>query len=127
MQLRDSKPSMFWPGHWGCFGGGVDKGEDPRQTLARELREELEIDPAAATEFTRITFDLRPVGHPVSSRLFFIVPISAQALSRCVLHEGEAVEAIGADELLTRRRVTPYDCFAIWMHYSRARLLAGAA
>ena len=21
MQLRDSKPEIFYPGHWGCFGG----------------------------------------------------------------------------------------------------------
>src|SRR5262244_3716729 len=23
MQLRDDKPRIFYPGHWGCFGGAV--------------------------------------------------------------------------------------------------------
>ena len=27
MQLRDQKPGIFYPGHWGLFGGGIDPGE----------------------------------------------------------------------------------------------------
>ena len=26
MQLRDAKPNIFYPDHWGCFGGAVDAG-----------------------------------------------------------------------------------------------------
>lgn len=26
MQLRDQKPGIFYPGHWGLFGGAIDKG-----------------------------------------------------------------------------------------------------
>jgi hypothetical protein len=43
-----------------------------------------------------------------------------------VLHEGSAMQAFSAPELLAGRRVTPYDSFAVWMHYSRGRLAAGA-
>src|SRR5262252_4231561 len=28
MQLRDDIPRIFYPGHWGCFGGAVSAGED---------------------------------------------------------------------------------------------------
>src|SRR5262245_60295753 len=45
MQLRDLKPHIFYPGHWGLFGGAVDEGEDERQALSRELAEELGFRP----------------------------------------------------------------------------------
>ena len=37
MQLRDQKSGIFYPGHWGLFGGATDPGESPEQTLEREL------------------------------------------------------------------------------------------
>ncbi len=41
MQLRDQKAGIFYPGHWGLFGGAIDPGEAPEITLQRELTEEL--------------------------------------------------------------------------------------
>jgi 8-oxo-dGTP pyrophosphatase MutT (NUDIX family) len=49
MQLRDSNPNIFYPDHWGCFGGAVDPGEAPAVALARELREELMVTLATAS------------------------------------------------------------------------------
>ena len=40
MQLRDEKPSIDFPGHWGFFGGSLDEGESAREAAVRELREE---------------------------------------------------------------------------------------
>jgi len=36
-------PQMALPGKWEFPGGKVERDEDPRQALARELKEELEI------------------------------------------------------------------------------------
>src|SRR5262249_19104994 len=44
MQLRDDVPNIWYPGHWGLFGGGVDDREDEVAALRRELREELELE-----------------------------------------------------------------------------------
>ena len=41
LQLRDDKPDIFFPNHWGCFGGAIEPGEAPHDTLLRELQEEL--------------------------------------------------------------------------------------
>ncbi len=37
-----------WPGYWCLFGGEREEGEDPKQTLVREIREELGIDASPA-------------------------------------------------------------------------------
>lgn len=121
MQLRDELPYIFYPGHWGCFGGGVAKGEQPLAALQRELEEELEYSPGSAEEFTRFDFDFARVGQSSVYRIYYEVRVPESAFKRFVLHEGEAYEAIDGRELLTRRKVASYDAFAIWMHMSKKR------
>jgi len=123
MQLRDPKPEIFYPDHWGCFGGAVDRGEDPRQALARELREELEFEVAATRQFARFDFDLTQLGQAKVFRIYYEVPVSLDAYSRVVLHEGAAVRAFDGAEILNQPRVTPYDAFAVWLHLKRARFV----
>lgn len=121
MQLRDAIPDIFFPGHWGCFGGAVGRDETPLAALRRELDEELEYVPDAAAEFTRFEFDFTRLGQAKVSRVYFEISVSKEAFGRFVLHEGTAFEAMTGPDLLTHRRVTPYDAFAIWMHVSKRR------
>ncbi len=44
LQHRDDHPGIPWPGHWGLFGGGVERGESPIHAIKREIREELCLD-----------------------------------------------------------------------------------
>jgi len=124
MQLRDEKEEIFYPGHWGCFGGAVEPGEDPAEALRRELREELEFDMRAASRFTQFDFDFAPLGHARVYRVFFEVRVPDDAFRRFVLHEGADMQAFDGAELLAHRRVTPYDAFALWIHMFRARFVA---
>jgi 8-oxo-dGTP pyrophosphatase MutT (NUDIX family) len=41
LQLRDNIPGILYPGCWGLFGGHLEPGETPEQTLRRELIEEI--------------------------------------------------------------------------------------
>ncbi len=127
MQLRDNKSMLFFPGHWGLFGGGVEAGETPEETLHRELWEELRLEPAAAHYFTRFDFDLEPLGQNKVFRIVYEVPVTTEQAGAVVLGEGAAVEAFTAQDLLVHERVTPYDAFAVWLHFARTRFAGAAA
>ena len=122
MQLRDDLPDIWYPGHWGLFGGGVDEGEDEFKALQRELREELELEVTQARLFATIDYDLQPIGLDSYSRKYYEVPVTLTAWNRVVLHEGSEVRALRGDEALSLPRISPYDAFALFLHHNRNRL-----
>lgn len=122
MQLRDDIPNIFYPGHWGCFGGAVDPGESPLQALKRELVEELEFKAGRASRFTRFQYDLKRFGRGKIDRIYYEVPVTRAEFKRFVLHEGKAFRAFTGRQLLCEKRVTPYDAFAIWLHCKQGRI-----
>jgi 8-oxo-dGTP pyrophosphatase MutT (NUDIX family) len=122
MQLRDDAPHIWYPGHWGLFGGAVDAGENEIAALRRELREELELELETAKLFVRFDFDLTPMGLARYSRAFYEVPIGAAVYGRLVLHEGAEMRALSGDDALSLPRLSPYDSFALFMHHHRRRI-----
>jgi 8-oxo-dGTP pyrophosphatase MutT (NUDIX family) len=119
MQLRDQKPGIFFPGHWGCFGGGMDAGETPEAALRRELQEELGFNLQSMTYFTRFAFDFSCWGSRLLDRHYYEVKIAASAVEAMTLGEGSAMRAFDGRELLANEKVTPYDSVAIWMHLTK--------
>lgn len=124
LQLRDDVPHIWYPGHWGLFGGSVDPGEDELAALCRELHEELELelDVTGARLFTRFQFDLRPLGLELYFRSYYEVTISLTEFGRFVLHEGEEMRTVPGDEALAMKLV-PYDAFALFLHHQQKRLV----
>jgi 8-oxo-dGTP pyrophosphatase MutT (NUDIX family) len=125
MQLRDDIPRIFYPGHWGCFGGAVGPEEDPVQALARELAEELEMQATSVDEFVRLDFDLRKLGQKQCYRTYYEIKVTEDEVSRFVLHEGAEMRLFAPAQLFDAR-LTPYDSFALWLHFARRRLTPGA-
>lgn len=126
VQLRDDLPQIWYPGHWGLFGGSVDPDEDVFTTLRRELREELELEMGEAHLFASFDFDLRPIGLDCYYRKYYEVPVTMAAWDRLVLHEGVEHRALDGDAALLLPLISPYDAFALFLHHHRRRL-AGSA
>jgi 8-oxo-dGTP pyrophosphatase MutT (NUDIX family) len=122
MQLRDDVPNIWYPGHWGLFGGGIDNQEDEVAALRRELREELEIEVNDARLFAIISYDLQPIGLDCYFRRYYEIPVTIAAWNRLVLHEGSDVRALTGDEALSLPHISPYDAFALFLHHHRKRL-----
>ena len=51
LHLRDDIDTIQFPGQWGLPGGEVEKGESPEEAIAREIKEEMEIDIAGYFKF----------------------------------------------------------------------------
>ena len=100
MQLRDDIPRIFYPGHWGCFGGAVGPGEDGPTALRRELAEELEMQMPAAEQFVRLDFDLAPLGQKQCYRTYYDIKVTEAEVSRFVLHEGAAMRLFAPDRIV---------------------------
>jgi len=126
LQHRDPRPGIFYPDHWGCFGGGVETSDaDRRSALQRELQEELALAVAsdATTYFTDFTFDLSFCGAGKLFRTYFEIQLTEDRLSGLRLAEGSDVRAFTTREALAGLRLVPYDAFALWMHANRTRLV----
>ena len=51
LQLRDDIPNIAYPGHWGLFGGHIERDESPEIAIVRELQEEICYSPVDAVKF----------------------------------------------------------------------------
>lgn len=118
-QLRSQKSGIFYPDHWGLFGGAVEPEESAEAGLKRELQEELAITIRNAEYFTEFTFDFsfRGLGHVW--RRYYLVMLDSNELHRLQLGEGRQLRVFTARELLEQPRVVPYDAFAVWLHATR--------
>lgn len=122
MQRRDDRADIWYPGHWGLFGGAVEINEEPLAALRRELSEELDLAVGDRSRpFAQFDFDLDPVGLKRYYRKFYTVTISTQERRGLVLREGAEMRVFSGPDAL-RERISPYDSFALFLHYAQGRL-----
>lgn len=110
LQLRDEIESIWYPGHWGCFGGAVEPGEDSLEVLKRELKEELGFECAHADFFIEVDFDLSGLNRERYYQKYYVVPMTVAEMNRLPLSEGKAVAAFDGDTILGKLRGCPVEC-----------------
>lgn len=127
LQLRDPKPYIFYPDHWGLFGGGIEPGECEADALIRELDEELGLVVAVEQiqRFTCLTFNFEFAGGPRNMvRGFYELRVDARMLDAMTVREGQEMRVMSASEVLDSRiPVAPYDSFVLWMHANREQIV----
>lgn len=122
LQLRDNVPQIFFPGHWGLFGGAVEPGESEEQALRREVEEEIGIAIGEAARFCCIIVQLDQLSGRAIRRSYFETRITSAELTRAHLTEGARMESFTAREVLALPRMKPNDGFVLWQHVNRNRL-----
>lgn len=125
LQHRDNVPGIWYPNHWGFFGGAVNEGEDSFDALQREVREEIGFEVEKAKFFVRLDFDLSQLGLGRYYRNYYIVAMTIDEYAKVELHEGQGIDAFPADVVLRDLRVTPYDSFAMYLYRDRHRIGSG--
>ncbi|MUL37391.1 NUDIX hydrolase [Gloeocapsopsis dulcis] len=98
MQLRDNIPGILYPGHWGLFGGHIERGEVPEVAVIRELQEEISYTPPVILNFGCYN-DSKVVRH------VYHAPLTVE-LDRLVLNEGWDMG------LLTPQQILHGECYS---------------
>ncbi|HXF51553.1 MAG TPA: NUDIX domain-containing protein [Dehalococcoidia bacterium] len=100
LQLRDDRPDIGHPGHWGLPGGAVEPGEDPDAAFLREMEEETGWRPERFVRYG--SFPVRAGGRPVAHIYAARLDRPAQSL---VVGEGQGFAFFPPDAL--PRPLTP--------------------
>ncbi len=122
LQLRDPLPQIWYPDHWGLFGGAIDPGEDDVTALRRELREELSLNFEDAQHVFRLDFRLPNHSSQKFFRSYYEIKLTSADLKSCVLGEGAQMRIFAPNEIFGGLRVAPYDAFPLFLHDASSRL-----
>lgn len=95
LQHRDDDAPAY-PGQWGFFGGGVERGESPREGMLREALEELRYD-AQGAEFAFMLHHFNERRGTTMERHYFIGRYDVR--QELELNEGQAMAWYSFDGL----------------------------
>ena len=90
IQKRDNKKNIFFPGHYGLFGGAIEKFENKKKALQRELLEEIGIK-FKTTRFsylTSINMDFKKIRSKKYDRTVYELRINNNEKKQLKLGEG---------------------------------------
>tara|TARA_Y100001970_G_C13516470_1_gene500906 strand:+ start:52 stop:504 length:453 start_codon:yes stop_codon:yes gene_type:complete len=118
LQKRDNKKNIFFPNHYGLFGGALNKNETKKRGLIRELKEELdiEINIKKLKYLTSIDLDFSTIQFKKYNRTVYVIRLQKEDIKKIKLFEGEKMIWLNKKEAYFKRKIVPYDAFAIWLY-----------
>lgn len=126
LQKRDDKLGVYFPNHWGLFGGALEEDETPHLGLMRELQEELgsefcrSLDYEAIEKLGDFTFDFKKLGFDNILRHYFLINNAPKSSGLISLGEGRDYGFYSGEFALQKLKLVPYDGFVIWLHWAKA-------
>lgn len=114
--LRDNKPNILYPGKWGNFGGGVEKGESPLDAIKREIKEESNVKISnikllGKEKVTHILYGekFRRTSH------YFIAETDAKA-DEIKIFEGQRARYFPLKDILANKKLGPIAKKMLWKY-----------
>lgn len=123
LQRRDDIPRIWFPGHWGFFGGTVEPGETALDATAREVAEEtnLVLPVQRFAFFMQMDVTLDALSG-IRERHFFTARVQESEIASLRLGEGAEMRWVSGEEALATLTLSPYDGFGLFLHHARARV-----
>ena len=123
LQLGDDKPGIFFPNHWGFFGGAVDQNETPEACAQREIAEEtgLSLDVSRLHQLPSVGLGFK-LNSPLIWRFFFFAEVDKNEANSLQIHEGQKGRFFEPNDCLKIPNFTPYDRFALWAFLNQNRI-----
>lgn len=101
LQKREENKKTYYPGHWGIFGGRVERGEEISKAAFREIKEELNYSVRRLKYITRYTSAER------TDILF--AEFTFVSLDNLKLTEGNDMRFFSYGEILKLEKIVPLD------------------
>jgi len=111
LPLRDNNPEIDYPGHWGIFGGEIEKKETPEKAIKRELKEEIEgveikkINLLGKMQVEKGNLNLK------NTNLFLFRGLIKIHPDKIKLNEGQKMQFFNLKQLTDLRMVSPLKKF----------------
>ena len=99
LQLRDNKPAIPYPNCWVIPGGSIEPGESSKETLLREMREEMNyelVDPLIF--FDHRSFSDSAIGY-IQECDYYMTCVPQRDASQFSINEGQRLSFFGEDDL----------------------------
>jgi len=106
--LRDNKPRIPNPNMWGLFGGGIDPGEKPMETIKRELAEEIDINVFDIEQIysQKVVHNIQGQKYEITG-YYFVGKTDINDLLNISLYEGQKASFFSLEEIVQKDNISP--------------------
>ena len=119
LQHRDNYLNIQSPDYWGLFGGKIKFKEKFQAAIERELMEELKFKPKNIFFLGEIEYKKSISTKNFRSKKFFSINVSKKEIEKFELHEGQQYKFYKINEILSLKKILPWDFYGIFLHHRR--------